>query len=58
MDSTLTICATGHRYDGMRSTFEAVVKHDSNLEGLGDLVASLVAFLGNDDDDSVSEQEP
>ncbi|CAB9513183.1 unknown protein [Seminavis robusta] len=39
-------------YEGMRSTFEAAAKVDNNLEGLGDLVASLVAFLGNDDGDS------
>ncbi|CAB9520122.1 expressed unknown protein [Seminavis robusta] len=39
-------------YEGVRSSFEAVAKVDNNLEGLGDLVASLVVFLGNDDDDS------
>ncbi|CAB9510835.1 expressed unknown protein [Seminavis robusta] len=39
-------------YEGMRSSFEATAKVDNNLEGLGDLVASLVGFLGNDDDDS------
>ncbi|CAB9504115.1 expressed unknown protein [Seminavis robusta] len=39
-------------YEAMRTNFEAAVKVDSNLEGLGDLLASLVGFLGNDDDDS------
>lgn len=39
-------------YKGMRKVYDGVANHDDNLKGLGDLVASLVAFLGNDDGDT------